>query len=86
MTDEQMSVLHWDQTGTFSVRGVLLNVDSHNHISFASDKHFEQVDICQMGKEGNKKVGRSMEVVAAVISTICGIDVHGLNFYSNSIF
>jgi hypothetical protein len=39
-----------------------------------------------MGKEGDKQVGRSMEVLATVISTICGIAVHGLNFYSNSIF
>ena len=78
---------NWEQTGTSSVRGLLLNVGSDNHIlSFASDKHFEQVDICQMGKERNKKVGRSMGVLATVISTICGIDVHGLNFYSNSIF
>lgn len=69
------------------MRGLLLNVGSDNHIkSFASDKHFEQVDICEMGKERNKKVGRNMEVLATVISTICGIDVHGLNFYSNSVF
>jgi len=78
---------NWDQTGTSSLRGLLLNIGSDNHIkSFASTKHFEQVDICQMGKEGNKKIGRNMEVLATVISAICGIDVHGLNFYSNSIF
>jgi len=42
---------NWDQTGTSSLRDLLLNVGSDNHIkSFASDKHFEQADICQMGK------------------------------------
>jgi hypothetical protein len=68
------------------VRGLLLNVGSDNHISFPSDKHFEKIDICQMGKEGNKKVGRIMEILTTVISTVCVIDVHGLNFIVSVFF
>ena len=47
---------NWDQIGTSSVRGLLLNVGSDNHIkSFASDKQFEQVNICKWDWKGTKR-------------------------------
>jgi hypothetical protein len=51
-------------------------------ITFANDKRFGFVDICHMGLEGYATAGRKEEALSAIISTVQGTSIHGLNIES----